>query len=91
MSCPSGVYPHHRRACRRLCDEHLDPERDAEVPRPYPGPVLGETGEVKVNFVREYVRFEDRPLDANEATAAEVEAGRPSRAEENYTQEQMFS
>ena len=51
----------------------------------------GETGEVKVNFVREYVRFEDRPLDANEATAAEVEAGRPSRAEENYTQEQMFS
>ena len=26
----------------------------------------GEIGEVKVNFVREYVRFEDRPLPANE-------------------------
>jgi len=26
----------------------------------------GETGEVKVNFVREYTRFEDRPLDLND-------------------------
>ena len=26
----------------------------------------GEIGEVKVNFVREYTRFEDRPLPLNE-------------------------
>jgi len=51
----------------------------------------GEIGEVKANFVREYVRFEDRPLDANDQTEAEAALMGPTRGEENYSQEQMFS
>ena len=51
----------------------------------------GETGEVKVNFRREYVRFEDRPLDATGAAAEAFANGAPSQSDSSYTRDKFMS
>ena len=51
----------------------------------------GETGEVRVNFFREYTRFEDKPLDATGHAAEQWEKDAPSRSDTTYTQEKFTS
>ena len=48
----------------------------------------GEIGEVKVNFVREYVRFEDRPLEAKEPDGYQSSEPPPQHPE--YTTDPMI-
>lgn len=49
----------------------------------------GETGEVRVNFVREYTRFEDRALPAGEPPPG-FETSEPPPQREEYTQDPML-
>jgi len=51
----------------------------------------GETGEVKVNFVREYTRFEDRPLDATGQAADAWSKDAPTASDSSYTQDKFTS
>ena len=51
----------------------------------------GEIGEVRVNFLREYTRFEDRPLDATGQAAEAWEKDAPMRSDSTYTQEKFMS
>jgi len=51
----------------------------------------GEIGEVRVNFLREYTRFEDRPLDATGQAAEAWEKESPTRSDSTYSQEKFMS
>ena len=51
----------------------------------------GETGEVRVDFFREYTRFEDKPLDAKGHAAEEWEKESPTRSDSTYSQEKFMS